>query len=58
MENGKKIAKENVAKFETWLKMMCRADYSKVAANRGLHRDSVASGCNFGKSDLRQNPDI
>ena len=58
MASGKQIAKENVAKFEAWLKTMRRADYHMIVGKGGLHRDSVAHACGFGKSALRQNPDI
>lgn len=58
MANGKQVAKENVAKFEGWLKTMRRADYQMIVGKGGLHRDSVADACGFGKSALRQNPDI
>jgi len=58
MANGQQVAKENVTKFEAWLKRMCRADYRKIVGGKVLLRDSVASSCDFGKSALRQNPDI
>jgi hemerythrin len=56
MANGTQIAKENVEKFEAWLKTMRRADFGNLVHHKKLHRDDMASACKIGKSALRQNP--
>ncbi|ELR63725.1 hypothetical protein C942_03394 [Photobacterium marinum] len=58
MANGQELAKENVDKFNDWLKSMTDDDFRVMEHRGSLKRKLVAKGCGFAVSVLRQNPKV
>lgn len=58
MANGQELGKENVEKFNDWLKAMTDDDFREMEHRGILKRKLVAKGCGFAVSVLRQNPKV
>jgi len=59
MPSGSEIARENEAKFKSWVQERYASDdWISYVRGEKLNRSEIARECNFAKSVLRQNPAV
>lgn len=56
-QSGQQIAKENIAKFQSWVaERWASNDWQDYLRGGKLNRSEIAAECTFAKSVLQQNP--